>query len=100
MKTFPAVLLVLYLCVVPLMAQEEVFRFERAFERIDKLVERTMQENKTPGMALALTSRVGLLHLSTYGFANMMRITRNARNSVWRRLDWEVVHSSCHFTTA
>lgn len=71
MKTFQLVLIALWLGLVPLMAQEEVFRFERAFERIDKLVERTMQENKTPGMALALTSHAGLLHLSTYGFANM-----------------------------
>ena len=37
---------------------------------IDELVRRNMKEDHTPGMAVAITNREGLLHLSNYGFAN------------------------------
>jgi CubicO group peptidase (beta-lactamase class C family) len=77
MKAFLIVLIALCSRLIPLMAQEETLRFERALKGIDELVERTMQENKVPGIAVALTNRVGLLHVSSYGFANM-----DARNPV------------------
>ena len=55
---------------IPSLAQDEAIRFQRAFERIDELAERTMKASCTPGMAVAITSRQGLLRLSTYGYAN------------------------------
>ena len=60
----------LFLVPLPLIAQEEALRFERAVQRIDELVQREMKEDHTPGMAIAITNRERLLHLSTYGFAN------------------------------
>ena len=44
---------------------------QRAFERIDHFVVQHMSENATPGLALAVTSRDGLLHVATYGFADL-----------------------------
>src|SRR3979411_527176 len=60
----------LFFVPLPLIAQEEALRFERAVERTDELVQREMQEDPTPVMAVALTNPAGLLHLSTYGFAD------------------------------
>jgi D-alanyl-D-alanine carboxypeptidase len=60
----------LSLSALPLLAQEEALRFQRAYDRIDRIAERVMRESKVPGMALAITGRDGLLHVSTYGFAN------------------------------
>jgi CubicO group peptidase (beta-lactamase class C family) len=51
-------------------AQDEAVRLQRAFQRIDALAQRTMQDSGTPGMAVAITSREGLLHIATYGYAN------------------------------
>jgi CubicO group peptidase (beta-lactamase class C family) len=64
------VLFALSLSALPLLAQEQALRFRRAYDRIDRIAERIMRESKVPGMALAITSRDGLLHVSTYGFAN------------------------------
>src|ERR1051326_6293265 len=62
--------MLLFFVPLPLISQDEALRFERAVQRIDELVRRNMQEDHTPGMALAITNREGLLHLSTYGLAN------------------------------
>src|SRR5213594_3633285 len=82
MKTFRTIYFVwitLCLTLLPLMAQEETLRLQQAFERIDKLVEQSMRESKTPGMALAVTSRSGLLRLANYGYAD-----KDARKPVTR----------------
>jgi hypothetical protein len=51
-------------------AQEEAARFERAYEHIDAFVRRSMEQEGTPGLALALTSRDALLRVAAYGFAD------------------------------
>lgn len=56
---------------LPVAAQDEALRFQRAYERIDAFVAQHMQGNRTPGLALAITSRQGLLHVATYGFADL-----------------------------
>ena len=65
-------LLVAILLLVPAAAaaQDEAVRFERAFERIDQFVAQHMEQNRTPGLALAVTNRQGLLHVASYGFAD------------------------------
>lgn len=62
-----------FLCfsVVPAAAQQEAIRFQRAYEVIDQFIEQYMREAKTPGLALGLTTREGLLRVSTYGFADI-----------------------------
>lgn len=62
--------MLLFFAALPLFSQDETLRFERATQRIDELVRREMAEDRTPGMAIAITSRDGLLRLSSYGFAN------------------------------
>jgi CubicO group peptidase (beta-lactamase class C family) len=54
----------------PLSAQQEGVKLQGAYDRIDREIERAMQQHKVPGMALAITHRDGLLRVSTYGFAN------------------------------
>lgn len=56
---------------LPAAAQGEAARYQRAFERIDAFVAQYMKEARTPGVALALTSRDGLLHVASYGFADL-----------------------------
>jgi CubicO group peptidase (beta-lactamase class C family) len=56
---------------LPASAQEEAARFARAYERIDALVAQHMRANGTPGVALAVTSREGLLRVETYGYADI-----------------------------
>ncbi|HET6204851.1 MAG TPA: serine hydrolase domain-containing protein [Planctomycetota bacterium] len=46
-------------------------RLKDAWERVDRLVERSMREFRTPGLALAVTSRDGLLRASNYGLADL-----------------------------
>ena len=70
MRRSLAFLMLLFFVPLPLISQDEALRFERAVQRIDELVQRDMKEEHTPGMAVAITNREGLLHLSTYGFAN------------------------------
>ena len=67
-------LLVCLLCLaaaLPLAAQDEAERLQRASELVDAFVARHMEENGTPGLALAVTSRNGLLRVATYGFADL-----------------------------
>jgi CubicO group peptidase (beta-lactamase class C family) len=52
-------------------AQEEVVRFQQVYERLDAYVAQEMQAEGTPGLALALTNRDGLLRVATYGFADI-----------------------------
>ena len=42
-----------------------------AWARIDEFVAASMREQNTPGLALGITSRDRLLHVGTYGFANI-----------------------------
>lgn len=51
--------------------QEEAARFQSAYERVDEFIAQQMRESRTPGMAVAFTSREGLLHVATYGFADI-----------------------------
>jgi CubicO group peptidase (beta-lactamase class C family) len=53
------------------LAQEEAIRLQQAYQRIDEFVAQHMEESGTPGLALALTSREGLLRVATYGFADI-----------------------------
>src|ERR1700693_1712787 len=55
----------------PLRAQDEAGRFARAYERVDAFIAQHMKENGTPGRALAITSREGLLRVQTYGLADI-----------------------------
>ena len=49
----------------------ERFRASGALPLIDSYVAHRMQQDRTPGLALAITSRDGLLMVSTYGFADL-----------------------------
>jgi D-alanyl-D-alanine carboxypeptidase len=66
-------ILVVILCIgaIPILAQEEALRFQQAYEVIDQFIKQHMEENRSPAFALALTSAEGLLHVSTYGFADV-----------------------------
>ena len=44
---------------------------ERAFEEIDRYVERRISEVNMPGMALAVTDREKLLRVATFGYADL-----------------------------
>lgn len=44
---------------------------ERAFEEIDRYVQRRMSEANMPGMALAVTDREKLLRLASFGYADL-----------------------------
>jgi D-alanyl-D-alanine carboxypeptidase len=58
---------------LPMIGQDEAERFHTAYERIDAMAEAMMRDHKTPGIALALTDRHGLLRVANYGFANKDR---------------------------
>lgn len=44
-----------------------------AFQRLDQFVARYRQTQNVPGMAIALTDRTNLLHVATYGYADVER---------------------------
>ena len=44
---------------------------ERAFEEIDRYVQRRMSEVNMPGMALAVTDREKLLRIASFGYADL-----------------------------
>jgi D-alanyl-D-alanine carboxypeptidase len=46
-------------------------RYAAAWARLDEFVTERLREANTPGLALAVTSRERLLHVGTYGFANV-----------------------------
>jgi CubicO group peptidase (beta-lactamase class C family) len=52
-------------------AQADSVRYSGAFDLIDRYIAREMQENHTPGLSLALTTRDHLLRASAYGYANL-----------------------------
>lgn len=70
-KTCGLALVVLLLATPAVQTQEEVLRFQQAFARLDEFIAQHMQAANVPGMAVALTSRAGLLRVSTYGFADI-----------------------------
>ena len=45
--------------------------FQAAFNRIDEFVAQSMEQRNTPGLALAITDRARIIHLATYGYANL-----------------------------
>lgn len=47
--------------------------FAEAFQRLDQFVARYRQTQNVPGMAIALTDRSKLLHVATYGYADIER---------------------------
>ncbi len=65
------VFLLAALGVPPGLAQEPPDRFQGAYEAIDAAVRRSMAEHRTPGLALAVTSRDRLLFHRSYGFADL-----------------------------
>lgn len=44
---------------------------QQAFAKLDTFVNRQMKAAQSPGLALAVTDRGGLLHLATYGFSDL-----------------------------
>ncbi|MGH9805410.1 MAG: serine hydrolase domain-containing protein [Candidatus Acidiferrales bacterium] len=78
---------------LPLAAQDEAERLQRAYERVDSFVARHMDANGTPGLALAVTSRNGLLRVATYGFADL-----KARRPVTPETLFEIGSISKSFT--
>ncbi len=52
-------------------AEEAPARFQAAFDAVDAAVRQSMAEHRTPGLALALTSREELLFHRPYGFADL-----------------------------
>jgi D-alanyl-D-alanine carboxypeptidase len=44
---------------------------QEIFARLDTFVKRRMQADRSPGLALAATDREGLLHIATYGYADI-----------------------------
>ncbi len=49
--------------------------FDQAFRALDQVVRTVMDEEGTPGLALAITSEDGLLYEGYYGFADLTRRT-------------------------
>ncbi|HKB15400.1 MAG TPA: serine hydrolase domain-containing protein, partial [Planctomycetota bacterium] len=67
----PVFLLLLAILPISAGAQEKDDRLAAAWEAIDRFVERSMKEERTPGLALAVTSREGLLRAASYGWADL-----------------------------
>lgn len=61
------------LCAAPLAAQRDTMGLRPAFRLIDRYAEQMMREAGTPGLALALVDRRGLLLVRTYGWADRER---------------------------
>ncbi len=55
----------------PARAQSDAIRLQQAFERIDAFLAQSMDQQRTPGLALAITNREGLLRVATYGFGDL-----------------------------
>lgn len=53
------------------MATEPSAALQAALEAIDRYIMQAMQEQATPGLALAITDRAGVLATRGYGFANL-----------------------------
>ena len=56
-----------------LAAQQEAIRLQRSYEELDLFIAAQMEADGTPGMAVGLTAREGLLRVSTYGCADRTR---------------------------
>ncbi len=67
----PASLLLLAFPPAPAGTQAADDRLAGAWVAIDRFVERSMKEERTPGLALAVTSREGLLRAKDYGWADL-----------------------------
>ena len=95
LRTYCLAIIVLFLsaATLPAQEQEEVLRFQKAFARLDEFIAQHMREANVPGMAVALTSRTGLLRVSTYGFADI-----TARSPVTPETLFEIGSISKSFT--
>src|SRR2546428_105431 len=66
-----------FVCVIvlssagPLFAAQDPPALQAAWKRLDQFVRREMREQSIPGVSLALTDRQRLLHVATYGYANL-----------------------------
>lgn len=58
--------------------------FQQAFEAIDQAVRRSTDEHRTPGLALAVTSREKVLFERTYGFADLKLRTPVAPDTLFQ----------------
>ncbi len=65
------IILAFYSCGMKVKAQDKALQYKRAYEIIDQYIKQHLKETKAPGFAIALTSRVGLLHEATYGYADI-----------------------------
>ncbi len=81
-------------CALPVPAQESgAVRLAQAWQRIDAYIRQQMSNSRTPGLALAVTSREGLLHLATFGYAD-----RKARRPVTPETLFQIGSISKSFT--
>ena len=55
----------------PLFPAQDSPAMQAAWKRLDEFVRRDMREQSIPGVSLALTDRRRLLHVATYGYANL-----------------------------
>lgn len=76
----PVTLAALYLFISSLTFAEEQ---NKTYQSIDKAIEQMMLEYKTPGVALALTNRDKLLHLSVHGVSNLGSRTSVTGNTLF-----------------
>src|SRR2546428_10592451 len=66
-----------FVCVIvlssagPLFAAQDPPALQAAWKRLGEFVRREMREQSIPGVSLALTDRQRLLHVATYGYANL-----------------------------
>lgn len=72
----PGLLAALALLATPAAAQERAVpelpvRLEQAWQRLDAYVAQMMRDSRTPGLALALTTREGTVAVRTYGWADI-----------------------------
>jgi len=55
----------------PACAAQDSPRLQAAWKRLDEFVRRQMREDNIPGVSLALTDQKRILHVVTYGFADL-----------------------------
>jgi CubicO group peptidase (beta-lactamase class C family) len=72
-SAFPVVSLVVAPAVLAQSPGRDTLGLRPAFRAIDQFVGQEMQAGNTPGMALALVDRAGLITVRTYGYADLDR---------------------------
>lgn len=71
LSRFVSLLLAAFFCGTASAQTPDAVRLQRAYERIDAFIAQHMREARTPGLALAVTNREGLLRVATFGFADL-----------------------------